>query len=75
MEGEGIEIPRYAVLDRDSADPKRKFCILHNRFFFLKSFSTFRINKKRFFIRQRFITVKKRLIKRREKKIEKIVVL
>lgn len=24
LEGEGIEIPRYAVLDRDSADPKRK---------------------------------------------------
>lgn len=24
LEGEGIEIPRYAVLDRDSPDPKRK---------------------------------------------------
>lgn len=24
LEAEGIEIPRYAVLDRDSADPKRK---------------------------------------------------
>lgn len=24
MESEGIEIPRYAVLDRDSPDPKRK---------------------------------------------------
>lgn len=24
LEGEGIEIPRYAVLDRDSSDPKRK---------------------------------------------------
>lgn len=27
LEKEGIEIPRYAVLDRDSPDPKRK-CIL-----------------------------------------------
>lgn len=26
LEKEGIEIPRYAVLDRDSPDPKRK-CI------------------------------------------------
>lgn len=25
LESEGIEIPRYAVLDRDSPDPKRKF--------------------------------------------------
>lgn len=24
LESEGIEIPRYAVLDRDSTDPKRK---------------------------------------------------
>lgn len=24
LESEGIEIPRYAVLDRDSPDPKRK---------------------------------------------------
>lgn len=24
LEAEGIEIPRYAVLDRDSPDPKRK---------------------------------------------------
>lgn len=24
LESEGIEIPRYAVLDRDSADPKRE---------------------------------------------------
>ena len=28
LESEGIEIPRYAVLDRDSSDPKRK----HNLF-------------------------------------------
>jgi len=25
LEKEGIEIPRYAVLDRDSPDPKRKY--------------------------------------------------
>lgn len=25
LEGEGIEIPRYAVLDRDSPDPKREW--------------------------------------------------
>lgn len=25
LEAEGIEIPRYAVLDRDSPDPKRKY--------------------------------------------------
>lgn len=31
LEGEGIEIPRYAVLDRDSPDPKRK----HFYFYFL----------------------------------------
>ena len=24
LEGEGIEIPRYAVLDRESPDPKRE---------------------------------------------------
>lgn len=30
LDAEGIEIPRYAVLDRDSLDPKRKFynCML-----------------------------------------------
>lgn len=28
LDSEGIEIPRYAVLDRDSADPKRKFVFL-----------------------------------------------
>lgn len=28
LEGEGIEIPRYAVLDRDSPDPKRKYLII-----------------------------------------------
>lgn len=25
LESEGIEIPRYGVLDRDSPDPKRKY--------------------------------------------------
>lgn len=25
LDGEGIEIPRYAVLDRDSLDPKREY--------------------------------------------------
>lgn len=29
LEGEGIEIPRYAVLDRDSPDPKREFLFPH----------------------------------------------
>lgn len=28
LEGEGIEIPRYAVLDRDSPDPKRKLFLI-----------------------------------------------
>lgn len=29
LENEGIEIPRYAVLDRDSPDPKRNiFCLI-----------------------------------------------
>lgn len=28
LENEGIEIPRYAVLDRDSSDPKRKALLL-----------------------------------------------
>lgn len=27
LEKEGIEIPRYAVLDRDSPDPKREHCL------------------------------------------------
>lgn len=29
LESEGIEIPRYAVLDRDSPDPKRKCSFLY----------------------------------------------
>lgn len=27
LKAEGIEIPRYAVLDRDSPDPKRKYTV------------------------------------------------
>ena len=38
LEGEGIEIPRYAVLDRDSSDPKRKF--IEKSFALLVSVST-----------------------------------
>lgn len=30
LESEGIEIPRYAVLDRDSPDPKRKLLIFQS---------------------------------------------
>lgn len=36
LEAEGIEIPRYAVLDRDSPDPKRKihrYIFLQNKYF------------------------------------------
>lgn len=32
LESEGIQIPRYAVLDRDSPDPKRNY--RSNQFFF-----------------------------------------
>lgn len=42
LEGVGIEIPRYAVLDRDSPDPKRTYhniCSINDRkhifFFFI----------------------------------------
>jgi hypothetical protein len=40
LEGEGIEIPRYAVLDRDSPDPKRKFTA-HNGQCFIVSVCIF----------------------------------
>lgn len=29
LESVGIEIPRYAVLDRDSPDPKRMYALLN----------------------------------------------
>lgn len=32
LESEGIEIPRYAVLDRDSPDPKRNIYRIFMRF-------------------------------------------